>query len=133
MEETERILREAATIAVVGLSRDPAKAAHSVPRALQAFGFRVIPVNPYADELLGERSYPSLAEVPDELDVVDVFRPSDDAPAIARAAVEQGAKALWLQLGLRSDEARRIAEDGGLAYVEDRCIAVERAKYGIRR
>jgi predicted CoA-binding protein len=133
MEETERILREATTIAVVGLSRDPAKAAHSVPRALQAFGFRVIPVNPYADELLGERSYPSLAEVPDEVDVVDVFRPSDDAPAIARAAVEHGAKALWLQLGLHSDEARRIAEAGGLAYVEDRCIAVERAKHGIRR
>ncbi len=132
METAERILREAKTIAVVGLSRDPAKTAHAVPRALQSFGYRVIPVNPQVEALLGERSYPTLDAVPDEVDVVEVFRPSADAPEIARQAVAQGAKALWLQQGIISAEARRIAEDGGLDYVEDQCMAVARARFGIR-
>ncbi len=131
MEQTKRILREAKTIAVVGLSRDPAKTAHAVPRALQSFGYRVIPVNPHVDQLLGERSYPTLTDVPDEVDVVEVFRPSADAPEVARQAVAQGAKALWLQQGIVSEEARGIAEAGGLDYVEDRCMAVERARFGI--
>ncbi len=131
LETAERILREAKTIAVVGLSRDPAKTAHAVPRALQSFGYRVVPVNPHVDELLGEHAYPSLAEVPDEIDVVEVFRPSADAPEIAHQAVAQGAKALWLQQGIVSEEARRIAEDGGLDYVEDQCMAVTRARFGI--
>jgi len=132
VETAERILREAKTIAVVGLSRDPAKTAHAVPRALQSFGYRVIPVNPQVEALLGERSYPTLDAVPDEVDVVEVFRPSADAPEIARQAVAQGAKALWLQQGIVSAEARRIAEGGGLDYVEDQCMAVARARFGIR-
>ena len=130
---TRRILEDYATFAVVGLSSDPAKSAHSVPAALAAYGWRVIPVNPHADRLLDEVVYRRLADIPEPVDVVNVFRPSDEAPNIARQAVEIGAKALWLQLGIVSPEARRIATDAGLLYVEDRCTAVERARHAIRR
>jgi predicted CoA-binding protein len=123
----ERALAAADTIAVVGLSRDPAKAAHAVPANLQAAGFRIIPVHPWADELLGERVYRSLTDIDEPVDLVDVFRPAAEAPEIARQAVAIGAKTLWLQQGIVSAEARRIAEEAGLAYVEDRCTAVVRA------
>jgi len=128
-----RILEMAETIAVVGLSRHPNKSAHSVPASLKAAGFKVIPVNPYASAVLDEESYPTLADVTDPVDVVEVFRPSPEASGIARDAVQIGAKALWLQSGLRSDEARAIAEEGGLLYVEDRCMAVDRAMFGITK
>ena len=131
MDNTERILREFRTIAVVGLSRDPSKAAHAIPARLQAAGFRIIPVNPWVERVLSERAYASLAQVPEPVEVVLVFRPSAEAPAIARDAVTIGAKALWLQQGIVSAEARRIAEAAGLLYVEDRCMGVERALYGI--
>ncbi|HEY2056845.1 MAG TPA: CoA-binding protein [Amycolatopsis sp.] len=123
----EEILASANTIAVVGLSRDPAKAAHGVPATLQAHGFRIIPVHPSATELLGEKVYRSLKDIPEPVDLVDVFRPSAEAAGIAADAVAIGAKALWLQQGIVSAEARRIAEDAGLEYVEDRCTAVVRA------
>jgi predicted CoA-binding protein len=100
---------------------------------LQASGFRVIPVNPFADELLGERAYAALADVPEPVEVVLVFRPASEAPGIAREAAAIGARALWLQLGLRSDEARRVAEAAGMLYVDDRCMGVERAKYGVTK
>ncbi|MFC4000415.1 CoA-binding protein [Prauserella oleivorans] len=127
------ILTESKTIAVVGLSRDPAKSAHSVPAAMQGAGFRVIPVNPTADTLLGETVYRSLEDIPEPVDVVNVFRPSPEAAGIARQAVRIGAKALWLQQGIASSEARAIAEEAGLAYVEDQCMAVVRALSGIRK
>ena len=127
------ILEAARVIAVVGASRDPNKAGGSVPVGLQARGFRIIPINPYADTLFGERVYRSLAEVPEKIDLVDVFRPAADAPEIARQAVAVGAKALWLQLDIRSDEARRIAESGGLDYVEDECTAVTSSLYRIKK
>jgi uncharacterized protein len=120
----KEVLEAATTIAVVGASRDPFKAGGSVPEGLQRRGFRIIPINPHADELFGERVYRTLAEVPEKIDLVDVFRPAADAPDIARQAVEIGAKALWLQLDIRSDEARKIAEAAGLDYVEDECTAV---------
>ncbi|WP_020669840.1 CoA-binding protein [Amycolatopsis nigrescens] len=123
----EEVLAAADTIAVVGLSRDPGKAAHAVPAGLQAAGFRIIPVHPEADELLGEKVYRSLADIPEPVDVVEVFRPSPEAAGIAEQAVAIGAKALWLQQGIVSAEARRIAEAAGLDYVEDRCMAVVRA------
>ncbi len=129
--EPAQVLRDSTVIAVVGLSRDPSKAAHSVPASLQAAGFRIIPVNPEASEILGERSFAALSEVPSSVDLVLVFRPARFAPAIAEQAVAIGAKALWLQLGLRSAEARTIAERGGLRYVEDRCAEVERARHGV--
>ena len=129
----EDILRSARTIAVVGASRDPLKAGGSVPAGLQRRGFRIIPVNPYADTLFGERAYRTLAEIPHKVDLVDVFRPARDAPGIARQAVAIGAHALWLQLDIRSEEARRIAEAAGLDYVEDECTAVVSALYRIKK
>ncbi|MET0414135.1 MAG: CoA-binding protein [Polyangiaceae bacterium] len=131
MQTTERILREMKTMAVVGLSRDPGKPAHSVPKAMRAAGFRVLPVNPIADELLGERVYRTLAEIPEPVELVLVFRPAEEAVAVAHQAVAIKAKALWLQLGIESDEARRIAQAAGLLYVEDRCIGVERALHRV--
>ena len=127
------VLASARTIAVVGASRDSRKAGGSVPEGLQRRGFRIIPINPFADELFGERVYRSLAEVPDRIDLVDVFRPAADAPEIARQAVAIGAKALWLQEDIRSEEARRIAEAGGLDYVEDECTAVVASLYRIKK
>ena len=127
------VLARAKTIAVVGASRDPRKAGGSVPEGLQRRGFRIIPINPFADELFGERVYRTLADVPERVDLVDVFRPAADAPEIARQAVAIGAKALWLQLDIRSEEARRIAEAGGLDYVEDECTAVVASLYRIKK
>ena len=130
---SHEILETATTIAVVGASRDPNKAGGSVPAGLQARGFRIIPINPFADTLFGERVYRWLSEVPVKIDLVDVFRPAADAPEIARQAVAVGAKALWLQLDIRSDEARRIAEAAGLDYIEDECTAVVSSLYRIRK
>jgi predicted CoA-binding protein len=132
-KSSPEILQQATTIAVVGASRDPNKAGGSVPVGLQQRGFRIIPINPFADMLFGERVYRSLSEVPVKIDLVDVFRPAADAPEIARQAVAVGAKALWLQLDIRSEEARRIAEAGGLDYVEDECTAVVSSLYRIRK
>jgi predicted CoA-binding protein len=130
---SHEILERATTIAVVGASRDSNKAGGSVPAGLQARGFRIIPINPFADTLFGERVYRSLSEVPVPIDLVDVFRPAADAPEIARQAVAVGAKALWLQLDIRSEEARRIAEAAGLDYVEDECTAVVSSLHRIRK
>lgn len=130
---SHEILEKATTIAVVGASRDPNKAGGSVPAGLQQRGFRIIPINPFADQLFGERVYRSLSEVPLKIDLVDVFRPAADAPEIARQAVAVGAKALWLQLDIRSEEARRIAEAAGLDYIEDECTAVVSSLYRIRK
>ncbi|WP_422771934.1 CoA-binding protein [Plantactinospora sp. WMMC1484] len=133
MRSAQQILAEAGVIAVVGASRDPGKPAHSVPLSMQRYGWRIIPVNPVADELFGERVYRSLAEIPHPVDLVDVFRPAEDAVAVVRDAVAIGAPAVWLQLGIVSGEARRIAEEAGIDYVEDACLAVERAAAGLSR
>jgi predicted CoA-binding protein len=132
-KSAHEILERATTIAVVGASRDPNKAGGSVPAGLQARGFRIVPINPFAEMLFGERVYRSLSEVPVKVDLVDVFRPAADAPEIARQAVAAGAAALWLQLDIRSEEARRIAESAGLDYVEDECTAVVSSLYRIRK
>ena len=133
MRTAAQILADAAVIAVVGASRDPAKAAHHVPAEMQRHGWRIIPVNPTADELLGERVYRSLADIPHPVDLVDVFRPAQDAVDVVRQAVAIGAPAVWLQLGIVSPEARRIAEEAGVDYVEDRCLIIERAAAGLTR
>ena len=130
---SHEILESARTIAVVGASRDPNKAGGSVPEGLQRRGFRIIPINPFAETLFGERVYRSLLEVPDKIDLVDVFRPAADAPEIARQAVAVGAKALWLQEDIRSAEARRVAEAAGMEYVEDECTAVIASLYRMRK
>lgn len=133
MRTPQQILADAAVIAVVGASRDPGKPAHSVPALMQRHGWRIIPVNPYLDELLGEKAYPSLAEIPHPVDLVNVFRPSRDAAEVVRQTVAIGAPAVWLQLGITSPDGRRIAEEAGIDYVEDRCLAVERAAAGLTR
>ncbi|HEX6521630.1 MAG TPA: CoA-binding protein [Streptosporangiaceae bacterium] len=127
----KRILTTYDTIAVVGASSMAAKAAHSVPAHMQRHGWRIIPVNPHADEILGERVYRVLADIPGQAGLVDVFRPSDQAPDVARQAVAAGATALWLQLGIASAEARAIAEEAGLLYVEDRCLVIEQRRLGL--
>lgn len=132
-KSSREILESTTTIAVVGASRDPAKAGGSVPEGLQRRGFRIIPINPYAETLFGERVYRSLLEVPHKVDLVDVFRPATDTPEIARQAAAIGARALWLQLDIRSEEARRIAEEAGMDYVEDECTAVVASLNRIRK
>jgi predicted CoA-binding protein len=128
-----QILEESVTIAVVGASRDPAKPAHTVPAQMLRFGWRIIPVNPYADELWQQRAYPLLNEIPEPVDLVNVFRPSADATAVVRQAVAIRARAVWLQQGIVSPEGRRMAEEAGIDYVEDACIAVVRASAGLTR
>jgi predicted CoA-binding protein len=127
----EQILRSYDTITVVGASNHPDKAAHYVPAHMRAHGWRIIPVNPRGGTILGTTAYPTLADVPEPVGLVDVFRPSERTPDIARQAVAAGASALWLQLHIASDEARRIAEDAGLLYVENRCLIIEQRRLGI--
>ncbi len=125
MRTPEQILAESKTIAVVGASPNPSKASHGVMRYLLRAGYRVIPVRPLdCDDVLGIPCVASLEEIDEPIDLVDVFRRPEHTPAHAREAVAVGAKALWLQLGIRSDEARRIAEAGGLDYVENLCTMV---------
>jgi predicted CoA-binding protein len=121
-DELKKIYAETETIAVVGASDDVRKAAHTIPRYLQRQGFRIIPVNPKGGEILGEKVFTSLQEIGESIDVVDVFRPSEETPDIARSAVEAGAKVLWLQEGIYSDEAERIASEAGLKVVMNRCM-----------
>jgi predicted CoA-binding protein len=127
----ERLLRTYAVITVVGASADPAKAAHSVPAHMQAHGWRIIPVNPTATKILGVRPFARLADIDEPVGLVDVFRPSAATPDIARQAVAAGARALWLQLGIASAEAREIATSAGLDYVENRCLIIERNRLGL--
>ncbi|MBM7079532.1 MULTISPECIES: CoA-binding protein [Micromonospora] len=133
MRTAQQLLADSAVIAVVGASRDPGKAAHRVPAQMQRYGWRIIPVNPTVDELFGERAYPSLADIAHPVDLVNVFRPARDAVEVVRQAAAIGAPAVWLQLGIVSAEARRIAEAAGMDYVEDRCLIVERAAAGLSR
>jgi predicted CoA-binding protein len=120
--ELKRLLTEATTIAIAGASSNPDKASYGIMQKLQKAGYHVIPVNPRETEILGERSYPSLLDVPERIDIVDVFRRSEDAPSIADDAVTIGAKALWLQTGIVSEEAAARAQAGGLIVVMDKCI-----------
>ena len=125
------VLESATTVAVVGCSTQPHKAAHRIPAWLQDAGYRMIPVNPHADEILGERAYPTLEQAPEDIDLVVVFRPSREAASVVAQAVDVGARAVWLQLGITSPEGRRIAEEAGIDYVEDRCSGVDAQTFGI--
>jgi len=120
--ELRSILWEARTVAVVGLSSNPNRESLSIANYLQDKGYRIIPVNPNETEVLGERAYPTLLDVPDKIDVVDVFRKPEATPEIARQAVQIGAKVLWLQTDIVNDEARRVAENAGLDVVMGVCI-----------
>ena len=124
----EAILRDSKTIAVVGLSGDPEKPSYGIAQALPHYGYRVIPVNPREVEVRGEKSYATLAEIPVAVDIVNVFRRADQTPPIASEAVAIGAKCLWLQSGIVSEEAAAIGREGGLLVVMDHCIMVEHRK-----
>jgi uncharacterized protein len=128
----QRLLHGARTIAVVGLSGNELRASHFVGYYLKRHGYRVIPVNPRETEILGETSYATLRDVPEPVDVVNVFRAPDALPAIARDAVEIGAGALWCQFGVVDEEGARIAEDGGMTVIMDRCLKIEHARYAGR-
>jgi predicted CoA-binding protein len=130
-ERLLRIYAETKTIAVVGASADPSKPAHQIPRYLQRQGYRILPVNPRGGELLGEAVARSLAEVDGPVDVVDVFRPAAEAPEIAREAIAIGAKVLWLQLGIESQEAKRLAEAAGLTVVMNQCMGATHGELGL--
>lgn len=121
----EKILRESKTIAVVGLSPNPSRPSHNVARYLQAQGYRIIPVNPMVEEVLGEKSYPDLASVPEAVDVVDIFRRPEHVPAIVEAAIAKGVRAVWMQEGIVHQEAAERAQEAGLMVVMDRCMLKE--------
>ena len=121
-QELKQILIDATTIAMVGASSNPEKTSYGIMQKLQKAGYRVIPVNPRETEILGERSYPSLVDVPERIDIVDVFRRAEDAPGIADEAATIGAKVLWLQSGIRSEDAAERAAKGGMVAVLDACI-----------
>jgi predicted CoA-binding protein len=125
MTNPAELLRRVKRIAVVGCSASPGKDAHDVPLLMLQHGYDIIPVNPKAPEIFGVKAYKTLAEIPGPIDMVNVFRPSEETPDVARQAVAVGAKALWLQLGIANPEAKRIAEDAGLEYVENRCVKIE--------
>src|SRR5258707_14821411 len=120
--ELKQLLTDATTIAIVGASSNPDKASYGIMQKLLQGGYKVIPVNPRETEVLGERSYPSLIDVPERIDIVDVFRRAEDTPGIADDAVTIGAKALWLQTGIVSEDAAARAHAGGLIVVMDACI-----------
>lgn len=121
-DELRAIYAGTKTIAVVGASGDPQKPAHSIPRYLQKVGFRIIPVSPKEGELFGETVHTSLKDINEPVDVVDVFRPAEEAPGIAREAADIGAKVLWLQAGVSSEEASEIATAAGLTVVMNTCM-----------
>jgi uncharacterized protein len=122
-EALRQILSNASTIAVVGASSKPDRSSHGIMRRLQQVGYRVVPVNPNETEVLGERAYPSLKDVPTKIDIVDVFRRPEFTPAIADDAVAVGAKVLWLQSGIENEDAAARAKAGGLKVVMDACLA----------
>jgi hypothetical protein len=127
-ELIRKILTDIRTIAVVGCSKDPAKDAHRVPKYLQMHGYRIIPVNPTATEILGETAYPSLDAVPVSYDAVDIFRPSADVPPIVDQAIRGPAWVIWMQLVIRNDAAAEKARAAGKVVVQDRCMMRDHAR-----
>lgn len=121
----KEILAAAKTIAVVGCSTDPAKEAHAIPAYLKEAGYKVIPIHPKAPEVLGERAYPRLDAVPERVDIVSVFRPSEETPEIVRQAAKIGAKTVWMQTGIENEEAWSLGRKAGIEVVMDTCIKTE--------
>lgn len=131
-EELKALLTHAKTIAVVGASSNQERPVYGIMRRLLHVGYTVIPINPQEDEILGQKAYKSLSDVPVHIDIVDVFRRADATPPIAEEAVKVKAGALWLQQGIHSEEAAQIAKDGGLVAVTDMCIAVVHSMLGVK-
>ena len=122
------LLRNYKTIAVVGLSSNPMRPSHGVTEYMQGAGYRIIPVNPNETEVLGEKSYPRLEDVPEKIDIVNVFRRAEEVPPVVESAIRIGAKAIWMQLGVENEEAAEKARAAGLVVIEDACILVEHKK-----
>lgn len=130
-ETLHEIYATTKTIAVVGATNDPWKHGNSIPAYLQSQGYTIVPVNPKGGEILGEKAYASLSEVDVPIDVVDVFRPSEETPGIASDALKIGAKVLWLQTGIESEEAERIGREGGLEVVMNACMGMTHQRLGL--
>ena len=128
-DKTRRILLRHKTLAVVGLSAQWHRPSYFAAKYMQEHGYRVIPVNPMYDEILGEKCYKSLRDIPERVDIVDCFRKSTEIPAIAEEAIAAGAKVLWMQLGVHNAAARQRAEAAGLEVVEDRCVKIEHGRF----
>ena len=127
--ERLRIMRSAKSVALVGVSANPIRSSNFVASYLIRTDFVTYPVNPMYDEVLGMKCYPSLADLPEVPDIVDIFRREDQIPGVVEEAIAVGAKVVWFQLGLRNDEAARMALDAGLAVVQDRCLKIEHARF----
>jgi predicted CoA-binding protein len=123
-----RILRQSKTLAIVGLSANWYRPSFFAAKYLQEHGYRIIPVNPAYEEVLGEKCYPSLKDIPEKVDIVDCFRKSEDIEPLAKQAIEIGAKVLWLQLGVVNEKAAKMARDAGLEVVQDRCVKIEHGR-----
>lgn len=130
-DELRQIYADTKTIAVVGASGDEKKPSHRIPAYLQSQGYRIIPVSPKGGEIFGERAYTSLDEVDEPIDVVDVFRPAEETPDVARQAAASGAKVLWLQAGISNDEAAEIARAAGMQVVMDACMGATHGRLGL--
>lgn len=128
IDTLRRVLRESRTLAIVGLSADWFRPSYFVAKYMQDHGYRVIPVNPKYDQILGEKCYPNLRSIPEHVDLVDVFRKPADCVPIAQDAVDIGAKSLWLQIGVVNEDAKRLAQAAGLTVVMDRCVKIEYAR-----
>jgi predicted CoA-binding protein len=128
MSTVEEILKNSRTVAVVGLSPDPDRPSHRVAGYLRENGYKIIPVNPEENEILGETSYPDLSSIPETPDVVDIFRRSEDVPPIVREAIRKGAKAIWMQEGVINKAAAAEARKAGLKVVMDRCMFKEHSR-----
>jgi uncharacterized protein len=127
-QATKELLKASHVIAIVGLSADDTKASNVVGRYLQSKGYRVIPVNPGADEILGEKAYKSLSEIPEPVDIVDIFMRSEKVVPVVEEAVKLCPKAIWLQLGITNDEAERMAERNSIGFFSDKCVKQEHAR-----
>jgi len=125
MEEIEGILKEGRTVAVVGLSTKPDRPSYVVARYLQARGYRIIPVNPNAQEILGEKAYPTVLSIPEKVDIVDIFRRPEEVPPVVEEAIRIGARVVWMQEGIVNEGAAQRAKEAGLKVVMDRCLKKE--------
>ena len=134
MSDIKEVLSKYKSIAMVGVSNDPTKASTIVMKYMQKYGFKVYPVNPRAEgqKILGEEVFAKISDIKDQVDIVDVFRPSKEVYAIAEDAIKIGAKVLWLQLGIRDEKAKELMEKNGIRYIENKCTKMEYQKYFLK-
>ena len=124
-EKVKRILQDNKKIAVVGCSRDPEKPSHTVPRYMKEEGYKIIPVNPFADQILEEKVHKSLSEINEPIDIVNIFRPSEQCLEVVKEAVNLKPKVIWMQLGIKNEDAAKLAEENGIEVIMDKCFYIE--------